>query len=136
MGRPLSHAQPPPAGDGGQSAALQVEAGQRQTDGADVVPRPHLALTFISTTLLPTVITHMSVQTEQGHVISWLRFKESVISQSENVSEVRMEEDLSGVISLDRVIFGEAEQVVLAKNNLEFQTRSELSDEECGNISP
>ena len=39
-----------PAGDGGQSAALQVEAGQRQTDGADVVPRPHLAVTFISTT--------------------------------------------------------------------------------------
>ena len=64
------------------------------------------------------VITHLSVKLEQGHVVCWLRLQEAVIPKSEDIGEVRMEEDLGGVIPLDGVILGETQQVVLAQYNL------------------
>ena len=66
-------------------------------------------------------MTHLSVQPEQGHVVCWLRLQEAVIPESEDIGEVRMEEDLGGVIPLDGVILGEPQQVVLAQNHLSWQ---------------
>ena len=60
----------------------------------------------------------MSVQAEQGHVVCGLRLQESVITKTKHVGEVRMEEHLGGVISLDGVILGEPQQVVLTEDNL------------------
>ena len=60
----------------------------------------------------------MSVQAEQGHVVSGLRLQESVITETKHVGEVRMKEHLGGVISLDGVILGESQQVVLTEDNL------------------
>ena len=60
----------------------------------------------------------MSVQAEQRHVVCGLGLQEAVITEPEDVGEVGMEEHLGGVISLDGVILGESQQVVLAEDNL------------------
>ena len=59
----------------------------------------------------------MAVHAEQRHVVCRLRLQEAVITETKHVGEVRMEEHLGGAISLNGVILGESQQVVLAEDN-------------------
>ena len=70
--------------------------------------------------------SHLSVKTQQRHVVCWLWLKEAVIPESEHVGEVWMEKDLGGVISLDGVILGWTQQIVLAEDNLNIFITLEL----------
>ena len=105
MRGPLADPQPPPPRDSGQGAGLQVQRGLRQTDRANIGPGLHLQSDIPIASRL--TMTHFSVQPEQGHVVCWLRLQEAVIAESEDIGEVRMEEDLGGVIPLDGVVLGE-----------------------------